>query len=113
MKGSCHCGSIRFEVEGAPTEVTECNCSICFRKGSLLWFVPRGHFRLTTPAENVATYTFNKHAIQHHFCPTCGMNPYAEARDRSGKEMSAINVRCLEDIDLALLKVNRFDGRAL
>ena len=113
MKGGCHCGRIRFEVEGTPADVTACNCSICQRKGSLLWFVPRSAFRLLTPAKNVATYTFNKHAIQHRFCTTCGIGPYAEAKDRSGKEVSAINARCLEDIDLKALKVNEYDGRAL
>ena len=113
MKGSCHCGRIRFEVEGAPTEVTDCNCSICLRKGSLLWFVPRSKFKLLTRVEDLGTYTFNRHTIQHHFCPTCGINPFAEAKDRSGKEMSAVNVRCLEGIDLAALTVKPFDGRAL
>lgn len=113
MKGGCHCGRIGFEVEGSPSEVTECNCSICSRKGSLLWFVPRSQFRLLTPPNDLATYTFNKHRIQHHFCPTCGINPFAEAKDRSGKEMTAVNVRCLDDIDLASLKVTPFDGRAL
>lgn len=40
-KGSCHCGSVRFEVEGELEQVVECNCSHCSRKGYLLWFVPR------------------------------------------------------------------------
>ena len=45
-KGSCHCGGIAFEVEGDDlNEVMSCNCSICSRKGSLLWFVPRERFQ--------------------------------------------------------------------
>ena len=47
-KGSCHCGQIAFEVEGTLKDVTACNCSICSRKGALLWFVPRDQFRLLT-----------------------------------------------------------------
>jgi hypothetical protein len=27
-KGSCHCGDIAFEVEGQPTQVMACDCSI-------------------------------------------------------------------------------------
>jgi hypothetical protein len=111
--GSCHCGGISFEVEGSIDEVTECNCSICARKGSLLWFVPRDSLRLATPAERMSTYTFNKHIIRHHFCPTCGIHPLAEAKDRSGKPMAAINVRCLEGVDLGKLKIKHFDGRSL
>ena len=39
-KGSCHCGKVAFEVEGDIDSAMSCNCSICQRKGSLLWFVP-------------------------------------------------------------------------
>ena len=47
--GSCHCGRIAFEVEGEVSEVKECICSHCSRKGYLLWFVPRTQLRLKTP----------------------------------------------------------------
>ena len=113
-RGSCHCGRIAFEVEGDPQGLMACNCSICRRKGSLLWFVPRGDLRLLTPAADMSTYTFNKHLIRHHFCPVCGMQPFAEADDpRSGKPMAAVNVRCLEDLDFEALPVKRFDGKSL
>ena len=111
-KGSCHCGRIAFEVDGEPTKVLACNCSICSRKGSLLWFVQRDTLRLLTPDENAGTYLFNKHAIRHRFCPTCGIHPYGEGADPSGQRMAAVNVRCLEDIDLAALAVEHFDGRS-
>ncbi|RUV29345.1 GFA family protein, partial [Mesorhizobium sp. M5C.F.Ca.IN.020.32.2.1] len=39
-KGNCHCGKIAFEVEGNLTGAVRCNCSICSRKGALLWAVP-------------------------------------------------------------------------
>ena len=112
-KGSCHCGGIRFEVEGDFSQVISCNCSLCSRKGSLLGFTPLEKLKLLTPRENMATYTFNKHVIRHHFCRTCGIHPLAEAKDRSGKPTAAINVRCLEGIDLGSLKVKPFDGASL
>ena len=112
-KGSCHCGRIRFEVEGELTGATACNCSICSRKGSLLWFVPRDDLHLLTPAEGTGTYTFHKHLIKHRFCPTCGIHPYAEGVDPKGKPVAAINIRCLDGIDLASVPVREFDGRSL
>lgn len=112
--GSCHCGNVRFEVDGEIDGALSCNCSICQRKGSLLWFVPRAALKLLTPDDNAASYTFNKHAIRHRFCPTCGMHPYGEGVDpSSGAEMAAINIRCLEDADLKSIPVHEFDGRAL
>ena len=112
-QGSCHCGRVKFEVGGELKQVLSCNCSICSRKGSLLWFVPRAQFHLLTPEKDTKVYTFNKHFIKHRFCPNCGIHPYAEAADRSGQPMAAINTRCLEGVDLEKLAVKPFDGRAL
>lgn len=112
-RGSCHCGKIAFEVEGELDGAMACNCSICSRKGSLLWFVPRDHLNLITPSEDIATYTFNQHRIQHHFGPTCGIHPYGEGCDAEGKAMAAINIRCLEGIDLDSVPIQHFDGRSL
>jgi hypothetical protein len=112
-KGSCHCGRIAFEVEGEIGGAMACNCSICSRKGSLMWFVARDKLHLLTPDENAATYMFNKHVIKHRFCPVCGIHPYGEGVDPKGNSMAAINIRCLEDIDLATIPVQNFDGRSM
>ena len=111
-KGSCHCGQVAFEVEGEIKGAMACNCSICQRKGSLLWFVPRDSMRLLTPEDAAKTYEFNKHRIKHRFCPICGIHPYADGTDPKGNRTAAINVRCLDDIDLAAIPVTHFDGRA-
>src|SRR5262245_56466722 len=112
-KGSCHCGHIAFEAEGEPKQVMACNCSICSRKRSLLWFIPRERFRLLAPEDRASTYTFNKHRIRHKFCPKCGIHPYAEAVDPKGTPTAAINVRCLENFDFSAVPVKSFDGRSL
>lgn len=111
-RGSCHCGKVTFEVDGTIESAMSCNCSICQRKGSLLWFVPKVNFRPITPDSNASTYLFNKHHIRHRFCPVCGIHPYAEATDAKGNPMAAINVRCLEGIDLESIPVTHFDGRS-
>ncbi|MEX2124660.1 MAG: GFA family protein [Woeseia sp.] len=112
-KGSCHCGQVAFEAEGELQDVIDCNCSICLRKGALLWAVPRQQFRLLTSTDNLSTYRFNKHAIGHNFCSNCGMHPYAEGKDRSGTEFVMVNARCLEGVDPDSLTVQHFDGRSL
>lgn len=110
--GSCHCGQVTFEVEGTIHSALSCNCSICQRKGSLLWFVPRDQLRLLTPEENLSTYMFNKHVIKHRFCANCGIHPYGEGTDPKGNQMAAVNIRCLEGIELASVPVTQFDGRS-
>ncbi|WP_440223182.1 GFA family protein [Dokdonella sp. MW10] len=110
--GSCHCGRIAFEVDGEPAGVIECNCSLCRRRGYLLWFVPRDHLRLSTPESNLSTYRFNSHRIAHHFCATCGCAPFGEGTGADGKAMASVNVRCLDGVDPSSLKIQPFDGRS-
>src|SRR5256885_12428207 len=99
--GSCHCGKIAYEVEGTIDQAMECNYSMCRRRGSLLWFVPRAQLKLTTPESNLGTYQFNKRVLQHHFCPTCGIAPFSEGiHPKTGQPMAAVNVRCVDGVDL-------------
>ncbi len=111
FRGSCHCGKIAFDVEGEIKEAMACNCSICQRKGSLMWFVPRDKLTLLKGNGDMSTYTFNKHVIQHHFCPTCGIHPFGEGKDAKGNSMAAVNINCLENLDVASVKVQHYDGR--
>jgi hypothetical protein len=110
--GSCHCGNVKFEVDGNIDSALACNCSICSRKGSLLWFAPKANFRLKSPESAASTYTFNKHVIKHRFCSACGIHPYGEGTDPKGNAMAAINLRCVEGLDLGAIPVHNFDGRA-
>ena len=84
---------------------------MCRRRGSLLAFFPRAALTLSTPESALGTYTFNRNAIRHHFCPTCGIAPFSEGVDpRSGAEMAAVNLRCVPGIDPSALKVTPVDG---
>ena len=111
-RGSCHCGGIAFEVEGDLSGAMDCNCSMCSRKGVLMWFVPRDKLRLLTPEKDMATYTFNKHVIKHHFCPTCGIHTYGEGVDQKGNRMASVNLRCIEGLEVDAVPVTHFDGRS-
>ena len=111
-QGSCHCGAIRYEIDGTIDQVIECNCSHCSRKGYLLWFVPGEALRMKSGADDIATYTFNKHVIHHLFCKTCGIRSFSKGVGPGGVEMRAINVRCLEEVDLDKLEITKVDGRS-
>ena len=107
--GRCHCGRIRFEVDGALEGVVECNCSICTRKGYLHWIVPRERFRLVAGADEITTYRFGTMTAQHHFCRHCGVAGFYVPR--SHPDRIDVNVRCLDGVDVRSLVVRPFDGR--
>jgi len=113
QQGSCHCGRIAFEIDGEIGTVLDCNCSMCLRRGGLLWFLTPDKFRLKTPRENLSTYTFNKHIIQHHFCNHCGISPFGEGKSPKGEAMVAVNARCVEGFDPQSAKIQHYDGRKM
>ena len=111
-QGSCHCGRIAFEVEAEFTTGMECNCSMCRRRGGILAFVPRTALTLLTPEADLSTYHFNKHVIAHHFCAHCGIAPFGEGKGRDGAATAAVNLRCLPDLDLDGVTIQKVDGRS-
>jgi hypothetical protein len=109
MEGGCHCGRVRFRVVADLDGVTECNCSLCSKKGFLHLIVPPEQFTLLQGKDELSTYEFNTRTAKHTFCRTCGVHPFYVPR--SDPDKIDVNVRCIDDIDLAAINVKQFDGR--
>ena len=110
--GGCQCGKVRYEVELELGEVISCNCSRCGRLGQLLAFAPLSKFRLLSGQDDLTQFRFNKHVIEHQFCDVCGVQSFAKGkRPNDGAELAAINVRCLDGVDIDSLKVRKVDGK--
>ena len=73
MQGGCHCGRVRFRVTADLDRVTECNCSMCAKKGFLHLIVAPGQFELVSGADELSTYRFNTMTAKHMFCKYCGI----------------------------------------
>ncbi len=109
--GGCHCGAVVFNVTADIEKVMECNCSHCARKGFLLTFIPTEQFTLVRGEENLTEYRFNKKHIAHLFCKTCGVQSFGRGKNSEGKEMIALNVRCIPDIDPHTITIEQIDGK--
>ncbi len=110
-QGACHCGRVAYEVETDLKQIVSCNCSICSKRGFLWTFVPPPQFTLKSGDAGLVSYKFNKHRIDHLFCPACGVEAFARGKGQDGGDRVAINVRCLEGVDIGALKPIEFDGR--
>jgi hypothetical protein len=110
--GGCHCGKVRYEVElDLDGPAIGCNCSMCGRAGTLLMFVPAKQFNLRSGEDAVTDYQFNRKVIHHLFCRFCGIKSFSRGTGPNGPT-AAINVRCLDDVDLEKVRVTKFDGRS-
>ncbi|RKH62873.1 GFA family protein [Corallococcus llansteffanensis] len=109
--GACHCGQVQYEAQTDLAQVVSCNCSICSKRGLLLTFVPPEQFKPVAGVDSQKLYQFNKKVIDHLFCPTCGVESYGTGKGPDGKQMYAINVRCLDGVDVSTLTPMPFNGR--
>lgn len=112
-KGGCHCGAVRYEVEASLEQVMSCNCSMCSKTGAILTFAPAGNFRLQSGEDRLKGYRFNKRVIHHLFCQECGIESFARGTASNGDEMVAINIRCLDGVDVGAFTPTPFNGREL
>ena len=109
VTGGCHCGRVRFRVEADLTSATECNCSICNKKGFLHVIVPRDQFHLLSGQDDLTTYEFNTRTAKHLFCRHCGIHSFYIPR--SDPDKIDVNARCLDDVDLTQVIAKPFDGK--
>ncbi len=111
--GGCHCGAVRYKVNiDLEQPALSCNCSMCGRSGTLLAFVPADKFTLEKGESSLTSYKVNKHVIDHLFCKVCGIKSFARGIGPGGKQMVAINARCLEGVEPNQLQIKEFDGRS-
>lgn len=113
LVGGCHCGKVTYEANVTAEGGIECNCSHCSSKGLILKFIPASDFTQLTDADNLATYHFNKHVINHLFCRSCGVESFGTGKGPDGSETVAINLRCLKGVNVSSLNPTPYNGKSL
>ncbi len=109
-EGGCHCGRIRFRARVDLDRVSQCNCTICTKKGMLHLVTAPEDFELLRGKDSLTSYTFGTGVAQHTFCTNCGVHAFYIPRSQPDK--ITVNARCLDGIDGPSLKATRFfDGR--
>ena len=91
--------------------ITECNCSICSKKGSLHHRVAPEDFELVSGEDDLTLYQFDSKEAKHLFCKYCGI--YSFSHPRFDPSMVSVNIRTLDDFDAQTAKcdLRQFDGQ--
>jgi hypothetical protein len=99
---------VTFELHGEIENVIDCNCSLCRRRGALWHAATEASLRVLSGEDDLTLYQFNTMTAKHYFCRHCGIHPFI--RPRLDPSRWAVNVRCIDGLDLSSLKVIQFDG---
>jgi hypothetical protein len=114
--GSCHCGSVRFEVEldlsANASRFSRCNCSICTKLGCTSCIVTPGAFRLLAGQAALGEYEWGGKTSKRYFCTRCGVFAFGRGHlAEVGGDYVSINANCLDQVDPNTLAVVYWDGR--
>lgn len=112
VEGGCHCKAIRFSaIIPSPSQLIDCNCSICLMKGIVHCIIPFDAFTLHASPDALSTYQFNTHQAHHLFCSHCGIASFYIPR--SHPNHISINARCLDQAESVFRRaqVQSFDGQ--
>ena len=109
--GTCHCHSIKFEIESDLEKIVQCNCSICIRRNAKMIMVPKENFKLIEGLEDLSLYQFNTVIAKHFFCKKCGI--YTHHNRKSDPNGMGVNLGCIENIDPMEFNAIKFDGKKL
>jgi hypothetical protein len=112
LTGTCHCGALKWTLEGDPGSITSCNCTLCRRYG-VLWAYDFENERISVFGNpSVYTRSGKDPSLEIQFCPTCGcVLCWRGLRvDKDGRRRIAVNVRLAEPEVVAHLLIDHFDG---
>ena len=91
---ACSCGQLHLTIEGEPSRIAMCHCLACQRRtGAAISNQARYRREQVTFAgesmEGMRTAD-SGHAMNYHFCPTCGSTVFWENDGFPGQVMVAI-----------------------
>ena len=109
--GSCHCSSIKFEIDSDLEKIVQCNCSICIKRNAKMIMIPKDNFKLLEGSESLSLYQFNTEIAKHFFCKKCGI--YTHHNRKSDPNGMGVNLGCVEGLDPMEFDVIQFDGKKL
>jgi len=109
IEASCHCGAVKLEILCAPTEVTDCNCSICRRYGVLWAYYTPGDVRIIATQGGTNCYLWGDKSIGFCRCRDCGCVTHWAAVNQLADRMG-VNARLMAPEVLAAARVRRLDG---
>ena len=109
--GRCHCGGVQIETVTDLASPFRCNCSFCMRRGAVLQKVASEQFEILAGESQLSRYG-SRDFSDHFFCGRCGIHVFTRIT-RDNEVSVAVNLACLDGIDLAKLTPRLFDGATL
>ncbi len=110
LTATCHCGAVRVEIARRPRRVTNCNCSICRRYGTLWAYYKGADVRIAAAPGALAEYVWGDRSLRFVRCRRCGCVTHWEPIRPTASSRMGVNVRNFDPDALGPVRIRRLDG---
>lgn len=111
IEGTCLCEAVKLGVTRVPRQVTQCNCTVCRKYGTLWAYYKRSAVSIVAPRGALAHFKRRPRGrLRFLRCTTCGCViqwdwPHAGAEQRIG-----VNARLFDHAKMANAPIKVLDG---
>jgi hypothetical protein len=109
IKGACLCNAVQLGAARLPRQVTQCNCSVCRRYGTLWAYYPRSAVSIT-PRGALEHYSTRAGGLKFIRCRSCGCVIAWEPPRKDRDQRMGINTRLLDPALMAAVPIKVLDG---
>jgi hypothetical protein len=110
--GSCHCGSVKFEIEVDATSGMRCNCTVCTKVGVLMGMAKPEGLRILAGERDLSFYEWGAKTAKRYFCKRCGVSCFSRGYlEQLGGDYVCVSFNALDDVDPSDVKMVHWDGR--
>lgn len=110
LAATCHCGAVRVEVPRKPGSLTNCNCSICRRYGTLWAYYPLSEVRVAATPGATDEYRWGDRTLKFVRCRSCGCVTHWEPVEPRADSKMGVNARNFDPDALQSVPVRLLDG---
>ncbi|MEO7735090.1 MAG: GFA family protein [Kofleriaceae bacterium] len=110
IEGTCLCRAVTLGAARLPRQVTQCNCSVCRRYGTLWAYYPRSAVTITAARGALEHYSVRARGLKFVRCRSCGCVICWDSRSKDPERRLGINTRLLDPALMARVPVKVLDG---
>lgn len=110
LSATCHCGQVGVEVPRRPRTLTNCNCSICRRYGTLWAYYRFAEVNVIAKPGATTSYAWGDRTLRFVRCANCGCIVNWEQISEPRKGRAGVNARLFEPEVLGKPRIRRLDG---
>lgn len=110
IQGTCLCNAVQLGAARLPRQVTQCNCSVCRRYGTLWAYYRRTAVSIIAPRGALEDTSVRKGGLKFVRCRLCGCVICWDGRSKALDRRMGINTRLLDHVQMAAVPVKVLDG---